>query len=435
MKIDFYSYSGLGGRPVNEDSYITGNGYYIVSDGLGGHDNGEVASGAAIRYIAENFVSSELSNERIGKLILGADEAVKRSGEGGKATLAAVFTDGDKIRIDNIGDSRVYYFRHGSILFRTKDHSVCQASVDMGEMTDIDVRNSADRSGLFKVLGDDTELKLPKPYDTIDPIDGDAFLICSDGFWENVYEAEMEADFLKAENARDWLTHMLKRHFLRAQNKGDNFTAICGMIHSPNTFPRTMSVPEASSVKAIPRTADFAEIGEIVGSPQNKQSPSLPLKYKIFVAACAVIAAAAVGTAVFLAAKNKDGGESSDNSSSITSTDSSETSEPTESSGVSEPTESSGTSEPAESSGTSEPAESSGTSEPTESSGTSEPTESSGASEPAESSETSEPTEPLPPSDTSDTPSKPENPHQPFPPGFSKLPGFPDIPPSPLSRE
>ncbi len=119
MKIDFYSYSGLGGRPVNEDSYITGNGYYIVSDSLGGHDNGEVASGAAIRYIAENFIGSDLSNEPIGNLILGADEAVKRLGGGGKATLAAVFTDGDKIRIDNIGDSRVYYFRHGSIFFRT----------------------------------------------------------------------------------------------------------------------------------------------------------------------------------------------------------------------------------------------------------------------------------------------------------------------------
>ncbi len=430
MKIDFYSYSGLGGRPVNEDSYITGNGCYIVSDGLGGHDNGEVASGAAIRYIAENFASSDLSDERIGKLILGADEAVKRSGEGGKATLAAVFTDGDIIRVDNIGDSRVYYFRHGSISFRTKDHSVCQASVDMGEMTDMDVRSSADRSGLFKVLGDDTALKLPKPYDTIEPIDGDAFLICSDGFWENVYEAEMEADLLKAENARDWLTHMLKRHFLRARNEGDNFTAICGIIHSPNTFPRTMSVPGTSSVKAIPRTADLADLADLAestGIPRNKQSPPMPLKYKIFVAACAVVAVAAIGTALMLIA-NKDGGETSDNSSSVTSNDISETSgisEPAESSGASEPAESSGASELAESSGSSEPAESSGSSEPAESSGSSEPAESSGSSEPAESSGASEPAEPSTPPDTSDTPGTPENSR---PPLFPHFPNFPMLP-------
>ncbi len=415
MKIDLYSYSGSGGRSVNEDSYITGNGCYIVSDGLGGHDNGEVASGAAIRYIAENFVSSDLSNERIGDLILGADEAVKRSGEGGKATLAAVFTDGDKIRIDNVGDSRVYYFRHGSIFFRTKDHSVCQASVDMGEMTDMDVRGSADRSGLFKVLGDDTELKLPKPYDTIDPIDGDAFLICSDGFWENVYEAEMEADFLKAENAQDWLTHMLKRHFLRAQNKGDNFTAICGIIHSPNTFPRTMSLPRTSSVKAIPRTA------EVVSFPRNKQSPPLPLKYKIFVIACAVIAIAAIGTSVLLIANNKDGDESSGNRPSVTSTDSSDNSKHTESSGSSEPAESTGSSEPAESTESSEFTESS---EPTKSS---ESTGSTESSEPVESST-------LP--DTSNTSGTPENSRPPLFPGFPDLPIFPRISPmSQLSRE
>lgn len=219
MNIDLYSYSGIGGRPVNEDSFITGGGYYIVSDGLGGHDNGELASSAVTRYISDNFTAADISNERISSLILGANEAVKQFGEGGKATLAALFTDGNVIRIDNIGDSRVYYFRGGKILFRTKDHSVCQASVDMGEMTDIDVRNSADRSGLFKVLGDSAPLKLPKPYDFIDPINDDAFLICSDGFWEHIYEDEMEADFLKSESARDWLEHMLKRHYLRSKEQ------------------------------------------------------------------------------------------------------------------------------------------------------------------------------------------------------------------------
>lgn len=335
MNIDFYSYSGLGGRPVNEDSYITGNGYFVVSDGLGGHDNGELASGAAIRYIAENFVSSDISNEHISNLLIGADKAVKQSGEGGKATVAAVFTDGDMLRVDNIGDSRVYYFRHGSILFRTKDHSVCQASVDMGEMTDMDVRNSADRSGLFKVLGDDTTLKLPKPYDIIDPIDGDAFLICSDGFWENVYEAEMEADFLKAENARDWLTHMLKRHFLRAQNKGDNFTAICGIISSPNTVPRTLPASNVTYVENIPRTAEI----------MSDHSPAMPFKNKLIIIACGVIAAAAIGTATLLILTNKNGGESSDNSSTTSSTDISENSESASSSESPADSESSDTSE------------------------------------------------------------------------------------------
>ncbi|MBE6889804.1 MAG: hypothetical protein E7485_07315 [Ruminococcaceae bacterium] len=292
MNIDLYSYSGIGGRPVNEDSYVTGNGYFIVSDGLGGHDNGELASGAVTRYIAENFTSPDLSNEHISSLIQGADEAVKQSGDGGKATLAALFTDGSTIRLDNIGDSRVYYFRGGNILFRTKDHSVCQASVDMGEMTDIDVRNSADRSGLFKVLGDSAPLKLPKPYDLIDPINGDAFLICSDGFWEHIYEAEMEADLLKSYSAKEWLDHMLKRHLVRSKNNGDNFTAICGIIKSEKVVPYTIAAPAADIPRTVELTADTVQ-------------SSVPFKSKIIIAACALIALAAVAAAVILLIVNK----------------------------------------------------------------------------------------------------------------------------------
>ena len=279
MNIEVYSYSGIGGRPINEDSLFCGQDRFIVSDGLGGHDNGEVASSAAIAHISSNYCS-DISENAVGQLLLGADDAVRRTGEGGKATVAALFTDGDKIRISNIGDSRVYYFRRGSVFFRTKDHSVCQASVDMGEMTDNDVRESEDRSGLFKVLGDTQPLKLPKGYDLIDPLDNDAFLICSDGFWEYVYEMEMEADLLKSASAEQWLKHMLKRLLLRSENKGDNFTAICGMIHAPEKasapLPATMSAAE------IPRTC------ELEASGSSKRSLKI-----IPVICCAAAAAAA----------------------------------------------------------------------------------------------------------------------------------------------
>lgn len=306
MNIDFYTYSGKGGRPVNEDSVVTGENYFVVSDGLGGHDNGEIASGTAVRYISENY-RSDISNDTISQLLIGADNAVKLSGEGGKATIAAIFTDGETIRIDNIGDSRVYYFRRGSIYFRTKDHSVCQASVDMGEMTDCDVRGSADRSGLFKVLGDTEPLKLPKPYETIDPLDGDAFLICSDGFWEHVYEMEMEADFLKSENANEWLVHMLKRLLLRSENNGDNFSAICGIIRASDNISRTIDASESvsgyMSTTDIPVTAEIADL------------PKVPFKNKLIITCCAVIAAAAIGVIAAVLIMGKEADESSGDSS------------------------------------------------------------------------------------------------------------------------
>lgn len=414
MNIDFYSYSGLGGRPVNEDSCIVGNGCYIVSDGLGGHDNGELASGAATRYISENFAVPDLSNEYISGLILGANEAVKQHGEGGKATLAALFTDGNIIRIDNIGDSRIYYFRGGKILFRTKDHSVCQASVDMGEMTDIDVRNSPDRSGLFKVLGDSTPLKLPKPYDLIEPINADAFLICSDGFWENIYEAEMEADLLKSASAKEWLDYMLKRHFLRAQDQGDNFTAICGIISSPKTAPLYDGTPSAKPVSDIPSTIAITE---------SAVRPSMPMHCKIIVAVCAFIAVAAVSVAVTLLAvkKSEDIPASSPTSESqsaedIVTTEKStppEESAATEVSEISESIESSEESTPPEVEDTSESGETSEVSETTEVDVTAE------VSETVESGESSAETTSLP--EGPDSPFSPNEPDSTPPPETSLL--------------
>lgn len=295
MNIDFYSYSGRGGRPVNEDSLVCGENYFAVSDGLGGHDNGEIASSSAVNYIAENF-RSDISAQSISQLLAETDEIVRQQGKGGKATVAALFSDGDKIRIANIGDSRVYYFRKGKIIFRTKDHSVCQASVYMGEMTDDDVRKSADRSGLFKVLGDSKPLKLPKSYDEIYPKNGDAFLICSDGFWEHLYDMEIKADLLKSENAHDWLTHMLKRLLLRSENSGDNFTAICGIIHTNETVPTTLSVSD-SVHEGMPQTAEEAVLKKTF-FPKN-----------IAIILLAVIAAAAIGViaAAILRGKNIDG--------------------------------------------------------------------------------------------------------------------------------
>ena len=105
-----------------------------------------------------------------------------------------------------------------------------QVAVDMGTMTFEEIRGSEDRSKLLKVLGDNEKLNIKKFYQPIQIENGDAFLICSDGFWDFVTEGEMEADLLKAENAPAWLRFMLKRQLLRAKNEDDNYTAVSGIF-------------------------------------------------------------------------------------------------------------------------------------------------------------------------------------------------------------
>lgn len=231
MIIDSAKYSCAGGHEINEDSCLglPERGIFIVADGLGGHTDGEKASIAAIDYF-ERSCRGNYTDEEITRLLEEANIEVLNKGDGGKTTVAAAFTENGKFIYANVGDSRVYYFRSGKIIAVTKDHSVCQASVDMGMMRPEDIRGSEDRSRLLKVLGAEKVLNIKKRYQPIEVQNGDAFLICSDGFWEYVYETEMEIDLHKSESAEQWLKYMLKRHILRAENKGDNYTAVCGII-------------------------------------------------------------------------------------------------------------------------------------------------------------------------------------------------------------
>ncbi len=218
-----------GGREINEDSMLCKDGLWIVADGLGGHADGEKASAEAVKYFEENC-NGGYTDELVNELLEGANSAVGRLEGTGRTTVAAAFAENGIFRMANAGDSRVYYFRNGKIIAQTKDHSVSQASVDMGIITADDIRTNEDRSSLLKVLGNEERLNIKKRYPAITIQSGDSFLLCSDGFWEYVLESEMEADLLKSDNAEAWLSHMLKRHMLRAENKGDNYTAVCGFI-------------------------------------------------------------------------------------------------------------------------------------------------------------------------------------------------------------
>ena len=288
MIIDSAEYTCAGGHDVNEDSYLrsTDRGIFIVADGLGGHSDGEVASSAAIGYFKENCFGGYTS-ERITELLEGANAEVLSKGDGGKTTVAAAFIENGHFVYANVGDSRVYFFRGNRLIAQTKDHSVCQASVDMGIIRPEDIRGSEDRSRLLKVLGSEEKLNIKKHYEPIRLENGDAFLVCSDGFWDYVYESEMEADLLKSDSADVWLKYMLKRHILRGQNKGDNYTAVCGIIHldESDVFEDLPTVQQTISPAVSKKKRPVV---------RKRKSSNIIIAAIIAIAAVIVIAAAAV---------------------------------------------------------------------------------------------------------------------------------------------
>ena len=123
----------------------------------------------------------------------------------------------------HVGDSRLYRFSGDTLTQVTRDHSVSYMKYLGGEISRMDVYHDDDRPRLLRTLG--REPCRPEAAECV-PAEGDAFLLCSDGFWEYVYQEEILADLLKAETPEQWAKLMLLRHIRRTPPGNDNFSLI-----------------------------------------------------------------------------------------------------------------------------------------------------------------------------------------------------------------
>lgn len=237
MKVQTYHYTCIGGRSNNQDSLWHGedkeNGIWIVADGLGGHHHSEMASAVVIRTVEELWKKNPEQDLRA--MLLQCHSRIlalqKEHPEARDAASTVVLgrRTGNSFSCAHAGDSRLYYFRDKRLLFRTKDHSIAQMNVSLGEITEKEQRTSPDRNKLYNVLGGGIEPK-PEVKDKFPMDPGDAFLLCTDGFWEYLSETEILIDLLKSPSAKNWADNMLVRIKKRQPEKNDNYSLICGMI-------------------------------------------------------------------------------------------------------------------------------------------------------------------------------------------------------------
>lgn len=238
MVFETYAYTNQGGRKNNEDYCKFEDGIWVLADGLGGHDCGEVASEAASAWTI-NFWKSKgkpMDDNGLIDLIKDVNSQVVSLREGSdensiRTTLVFAVTDGKELRYANVGDSRFYLFRDNALIRQSEDHSVSAAMAKIGEIRYEDIRFNEDRNKLLKVIGNDEKLKIKTIDPSVELKPGDAFLLCSDGFWEYIFEQEMEIDLSKSETPAEWISYMIKRILLRTENvNNDNFTAVCVMV-------------------------------------------------------------------------------------------------------------------------------------------------------------------------------------------------------------
>ncbi len=235
--VKFSMFSDSGSRENNEDNigmYQDGENYcFILADGLGGHGKGEVASQIAVetsilKYAEmkerENFLKEAFENAQ---MTITHYQNRDRTCIDMKTTMVALQIEGHYIRWGHIGDSRLYYFQNNKIKERTLDHSVPQMLVSVGKLKEKNIRHHPDRNRLLRVLGIEMDEVNYQESEQIERAGQQAFLMCSDGFWELIEEKKMEALLKKADTPDQWIQLMREVILKNGKNTDmDNYSAI-----------------------------------------------------------------------------------------------------------------------------------------------------------------------------------------------------------------
>lgn len=183
-------------REHNEDSYLVRTPLFVVADGMGGHEAGEVASRIAVTTM-EAHAPKNGDPEALASAVTAANEAVINGSKDGTGkpgmgtTLTAAYIINDDVTIAQVGDSRAYLLHEGKIKRITKDHSLVADLIEQGRLTEEEARFHPQRSVITRALGSDIHMQ-PDLY-TLRVEDGDRLLLCSDGLSSMVGDDAIEA--------------------------------------------------------------------------------------------------------------------------------------------------------------------------------------------------------------------------------------------------
>ncbi|MGE9552219.1 PP2C family protein-serine/threonine phosphatase [Erwinia amylovora] len=255
MNINYAATSQTGARESNQDE--TGallgehSACFLVCDGVAGTAGGEIAARVARdTLLAELMHDAAMNPDDTVRWVENADQAVREAQRNilnfkqMSTTLAVLFIDRDLQRSwwAHAGDSRIYHFRRGYIHSVTRDHSLAQ------QMTDAGVDNAGINSNLlYNALGADG----PQPV-SHSPVlsleDGDAFLVCTDGFWRSLTPEEMEQALRMVNSPEEWLA--LMQRAINRSDKKDNLSAVAIWVGSPQETTLLQSM--ADSARFLP---------------------------------------------------------------------------------------------------------------------------------------------------------------------------------------
>jgi serine/threonine protein phosphatase PrpC len=183
-------------RQGNEDNYYVRAPLFVVADGMGGAQAGEVASEIAVRQFEGGLPDGEDPGEALAALIRAANARIHEQARsdaqhaGMGTTTTAAYLTGDTVVVAHVGDSRCYLLRDGDLIRLTRDHSLVGELVARGKLTEEQAESHPQRSVITRALGPEASVEVD--VEAFPARAGDVFLLCSDGLTSMVHEPQLK---------------------------------------------------------------------------------------------------------------------------------------------------------------------------------------------------------------------------------------------------
>jgi PPM family protein phosphatase len=248
MRFLVFQDSQLGSRSKNEDRvghlYTREAVLMVLADGMGGHNQGEVAAEIAVTALATRFQQAakpRLANPRqfLRDSFFSAHDAIMEHStrmklpESPRTTCVACVVQGAHAYWAHTGDSRLMLFRGGKLAQRTRDHSYVGKLVAMGALREDQVAGHPARNRIFSCLGGNIIPQI-EVSDEVALARGDTFVLASDGFWEPISPQRMEAVFAR-QNIVDALPGLITAAIAQSGERADNTSVVALTWEPPGT--------------------------------------------------------------------------------------------------------------------------------------------------------------------------------------------------------
>jgi PPM family protein phosphatase len=240
MKFTAQQATHQGARRYNQDraayAYTDHALLLVLADGMGGHLHGEVAAQIAIDIFVEAF--AQAAQPRVSDPVLFLREIMrcgheaimqyareeKLAGSPGTTCVAALIQDG-RICWAHAGDSRLYWLRGESVMSMSRDHSMVQQWADWGIISKADMRTHPDRNRITNCLGGVEDMFFVESSVLGELHADDVLLLCSDGLWGPLEDAELTHAFEKFPLS-EALRNLMRESLQRDGSNADNTTAV-----------------------------------------------------------------------------------------------------------------------------------------------------------------------------------------------------------------